>query len=335
MTDTPNVLQLPAIGRSIGQIGETDVPSILDELAAHRAAEEAALHARFRSEYESVRAKVMASPVLPDGIDIGAEHINVPGASLRAGVSLVAFDRNSGTWPAVYVVRALTPSLISTWASSHPRAGIVEQWVREDAELLAHLARGEAERARLAPLVQAACEGIARRVQRDKAEKEAASLREQDAQRRQITDWVAQHGTANQQRRYTAGLLPKDEVVAGMRDQAFAPLSTLVRYERMKQSEVRAHVASHGYEIRDDADVEFDAEDCETATADEFDLMKSIRGMAPGAELRLRNHVGQMARAVADDEVDEPRLQRKSLLVTLKVGAFSFSREYAVPQPGR
>jgi hypothetical protein len=47
-----------------------------------------------------------------------------------------------------------------------------------------------------------------------------------------IAEWVASQGTAEQQARHAAGLLPMDEAIEAMTDRAFAPLETFPRYQR-------------------------------------------------------------------------------------------------------
>src|SRR5690606_1919180 len=66
------------------------------------------------------------------------------------------------------------------------------------------------------------------RVQQDRAD----GLRVHEARKLAVAEWVASHGTAEQQARHAAGLLPMDEAIEAITDQVFAALESYPRYQR-------------------------------------------------------------------------------------------------------
>jgi hypothetical protein len=130
----------------------------------------------------------------------------------------------------------------------------------------------------------------------------------------QITTWVQDHGSDNQQKRFSVGLLPEDEVVDALRAIAYAPLDAFDRYVRIKG----ADFCTCEY----DPDLNYSVEDAASATAEEFERMEAIRALVPDAEITLRTHTGKC------DSCEQTQT-RNSIRVEIAVGEFSFSREYA------
>src|SRR5690606_3080318 len=60
----------------------------------------------------------------------------------------------------------------------------------------------------------------------------ADGLRVHEERKLAVADWVAAHGTPEQQARHAAGLLPMDEAIEAMADEAFASLADYPRYMR-------------------------------------------------------------------------------------------------------
>jgi hypothetical protein len=143
------------------------------------------------------------------------------------------------------------------------------------------------------------------------AERAAAKQRRQN----QIAAWVADKGTPNQKARLEAGLLPEDEILDAMRDEAFAPLAEIERYIKIK--------ASDFCECEYDSDKKFDVWNADTATAAEFERLSEIKKLMPAATVTLRTHYGRCS--LCDTQVT-----RSGIRVHIKIGEIEFSREYAV-----
>jgi len=160
----------------------------------------------------------------------------------------------------------------------------------------------------------------------EKAEKERLKAEKEAGKQRQIAAWVAAHGTDNQKKRAALNLLPREEVVDAMRAAAFAPLDEFPRYEKLTPQDVPCWCS----EYDDDAPhAKFSTEDAETATADQFDLLERIQTLLPAAQVTLRVHRGWCTECETPDDEDG-NVERYSIRVAITVGAFNFTREYAV-----
>jgi hypothetical protein len=172
------------------------------------------------------------------------------------------------------------------------------------------VAQLEAKRAELKALIEA--EEKARAEEKAKEEQER---RDQLAAReKQIADWIASKGTASQKERYEAGMLPEDEIFDAMRNEAFAPLDHIKRYDRMGASDVCE--CDDGF-----CKVEFEVDDMDEVPDHIWQQMKQIKSLLPGCGVDPRIHTGEASYC---DAV----VKRIGLRVRMTVGAFTFTREY-------
>lgn len=165
------------------------------------------------------------------------------------------------------------------------------------------------------------------------AEQEKKKLTEESAKKEavkkaQIAKWVAEKGTENQKKRYEIGLLPETEVVDAIRDEAYKTLDGFPRYEKMQASDVctcEEHYNNEG--ALTECDVDYEVYKATEATAEEYGALEKIADAAkkahPGAVITMTDHVGT-------SEDCENEVIRKSVKVEIEVGAFKFSREYAI-----
>ena len=151
---------------------------------------------------------------------------------------------------------------------------------------------------------------------REHAEKDQA---EEDAKSAQIEEWVSCQGDANQQERYAAGLLPDSEVIDAMRDNAFAPLNHLGRYDRITRDEF----CTCDDPDETDCQVECGVEE-EPLSSAAWDTLKYMRELVcDNVTLVAKTH------SCRTDECDET-LERKAVHATATVGSFTFTRLYAL-----
>lgn len=156
-------------------------------------------------------------------------------------------------------------------------------------------------------------------IQARQAAEYAREAAHEQAEADQIAAWVSEHGTANQQARMAAGLLPREEVLQEIEAAAYAALNEFPRYVPLAGKDV-AHVAGCYGES-----VHFSSEAAKEATAEEWERMEAIRVAAPaGASIELRTHRGQCQQRGCDLDA-----YRSGIKVTITVGAFEFTREYA------
>lgn len=165
---------------------------------------------------------------------------------------------------------------------------------------------------------QAEIEIERKKIESEKKENE----RKQTEKKEQIGKWVATNGTDNQKKRYELGLLPETEVIDAIRDEAYRLLDGFPRYEKMKASDVCT------CEYREDScKVEYTVEVAETATAEAFEKFEEILNVSKKidekAKCTMMVHIGE-------SEKCEEHEERKSVKVEIAVGAFAFSREYAI-----
>lgn len=171
--------------------------------------------------------------------------------------------------------------------------------------------------------------GDMRAVERARAEfesQQAAAVRMEreqaaDAAREAVLgEWIILYATDAQRRRHARGLLPRDEILAGLRNQTFAALDHLPRYQRLDDAEVRRLTGSEG-------EVSYDVEGAEDCTNAELARIEEIERLLPTcAEAVLREHVG----AATDIDGEGQEVRRRSILVTVELApGLNVSREFA------
>ncbi|MCL4848857.1 MAG: hypothetical protein KJ066_20085 [Acidobacteria bacterium] len=161
-----------------------------------------------------------------------------------------------------------------------------------------------------------------------RARERAEHLRIHDERRSATAAWVAAHGTADQQARLEAGLLPMAEVVEAMADEAFRPLADRPRYRRDGQALMQAHVQQWIGQPVDVAPADFTVigHPARSATSRQWAILQAFKAVVPDAVVHLhcREFTWTRDRAV-------PRLTRLTVVVTKKVGAMTLRREYLLP----
>jgi hypothetical protein len=114
-----------------------------------------------------------------------------------------------------------------------------------------------------------------------------------EEKKRVVAEWVATHGTAEQQARHAAGMLPMAEVVEGMTDEAFAALADWPRYQRGGAAQLQAHLRQfpqHADVVVTTLDLEVTSKNAVTATAEQWAVVQRIQALVPDATVTLREH---------------------------------------------
>jgi hypothetical protein len=175
-----------------------------------------------------------------------------------------------------------------------------------------------------------------RRVERDR--KAAREKRRQQwstdfavhgEKRRFISAWVAEHGTPDQKARHAAGVLPADEVIEAIADEAFTALRDRPRYVGIDHVRLQAHVRgypAHRHAVLSATDVAVTVTNAASVTAAQWRVVDLIKGIVPDAEIVVRSHVVGWKK---DPSV--PPLIAFGVHVTRKIGPFILKREYAAP----
>ncbi|MDH4451371.1 MAG: hypothetical protein QE265_12405 [Rhodoferax sp.] len=153
------------------------------------------------------------------------------------------------------------------------------------------------------------------------AAKIAKTLKDEAAARRaiQLEDWLKDKGSDSMRKRAVRGLLPEEDLIAAIRNEAYAPLDGFKRYERMTDGEVKTAVDA----ADSDQAVVYETREAASAHDEDIELMERIEALVPGAVCTLLVHEGKL-----DDDEQDVSLTRHSVRVAIKVGEFDFTREY-------
>lgn len=174
-----------------------------------------------------------------------------------------------------------------------------------------------------------------RRFRADQRTKREQNLQERAKQlalheekKRFVADWIAKHGTAEQQARQAAGVLPMDEAIEGIADHVFAPASDHSRYVRdgaaSLQELLRAN-PGHANVVVTPADVVAETTVQKTATAAEWATVEKLRATFPDALVTLMTQRLHCRTALAAGACREA-----FVAVALHVGPVVIRREFRV-----
>ena len=178
----------------------------------------------------------------------------------------------------------------------------------------------------------------ARRAERERQAAEAAA-EQADAARRSaaIARWVETHGDDSHRGRAALGLLPDGEVIAAIRDEAFAAIDIeiegrSIRYTRMTDADVSHTPACREYtdELGDesDPDISYTVRDLQAVSAAQWTWIDLICRADDRAAVRIRRH-SATCNACGGNEI------RDSLYVSIQADLYghtwTFSREYDLP----
>jgi hypothetical protein len=173
-----------------------------------------------------------------------------------------------------------------------------------------------------------------RRFRADLAAKREKNLQDRTAQlalheekKRYIAAWITEHGTLEQQARQAAGVLPMEEAIEAITDQAFVAIADHPPYARDGAERLQAHLREfpeYADVVVSPADLVVLSSNAATATAEQWAVVQSIQKALPGATVMLRAH-----RLTWRKRPQAPSLTLFGVLVAQKVGPFMVRREYA------
>ena len=156
-----------------------------------------------------------------------------------------------------------------------------------------------------------------------------AQLALHEEKKRVIAEWIGAHGTPEQQVRQAASVLPMQEAIEAMTDEAFGVLGDRPRYERDGIAQLQAYLC-HDPNSRDvlvsPTDVVPTSKNAVTATAAQWALVRDLQVLLPAATVTLRVHIVSWKR---NPRVTLP--EAFGVLVTQRVGPFTLRREYSAP----
>jgi hypothetical protein len=150
-----------------------------------------------------------------------------------------------------------------------------------------------------------------------------------EEKKRLVAEWIAAHGTPEQQSRQAAGMLPISEAIEAMTDEAFTVFADQPRYLRDGVDRLQAHLRQsprYASVVVTSADLIITSKNAGQATATQWALVQQLQAAFPDATVALRVH-----RLALKREPQAPMLTVYGALVTRKIGPFTLRREYAAP----
>jgi hypothetical protein len=163
----------------------------------------------------------------------------------------------------------------------------------------------------------------------DKRQAHAAQLAIHEGKKRAVAEWVATHGTPDQQARHAAGMLSIEETLEGMTDQAYQYLRRFPLYARDGAERLQAYLRQspvYAKAIVTPLDLAITVCDAPDASAVQWERMQEIKAVLPAATITLRAH-----RLAWKGHTEAPTLTVFGVRVKLTVGPFTLCREYAAP----
>jgi hypothetical protein len=156
----------------------------------------------------------------------------------------------------------------------------------------------------------------------------AKQLALHEEKKRFVADWIAKHGSPDQQARNAAGVLPIDEAIEAIADQAFAPASDHPRYVRdgavRLQELLRANPDCSDVIVAP-SDVIAETAVLKTATAAQWATLEKLRATFPEAVVTLMTQRLRCRTAPITVELRHP-----FAVVALDVGPVTVRREFMV-----
>lgn len=146
-----------------------------------------------------------------------------------------------------------------------------------------------------------------------------------------LAEWIAEHGTADQQARHAAGVLPMEEAMEAMADVTFSVLVDRPRYTpdgpARLQASLRQRPQFPGVVVARE-DVVVTSADAQEMTGPQWARVREFKALLPEATVVVRVHIVHWK---YDTEVGLP--PAFGILVTQRVGPFTLRREYEAPAP--
>jgi hypothetical protein len=157
----------------------------------------------------------------------------------------------------------------------------------------------------------------------------AAQLALHEEKKRFVAEWIALYGSEEHKVRQVAGVLPMDEALELLADQAFAPIGDRPRYKRDGPERLQRFLRRHtgaAETVVAPAEVAVRSANAVKATAAQWAIVQELQALIPAASVTLREH---MISSTKNPEV--PPLTVFGVLVTKKVGPFLLRREFSAP----
>ena len=158
----------------------------------------------------------------------------------------------------------------------------------------------------------------------------AEQLALHEEKRRVIAEWASTRATEEQRSRCAAGVLPVEEAIEALTEEAFSALNGQPRYEMDGAARLQAHLrAATGRAdlVVGPGDLQVAGVDASSASSEQWAVVRQLKAALPDADVKLREHRLSWRR-----DPTQPGLTVFGALVTRQVGPFILRREFAVPE---
>lgn len=146
---------------------------------------------------------------------------------------------------------------------------------------------------------------------------------------RLVREWMRDYGTADQRARLAAGVLPLEEAVEAMTDEAFRGIDYLPRYHQDGVARLQAHLRTfppYAAATVSDLSLHVSTRYLTDATSAQWAVVQKVQRVVPDARVYLRERVLSLT-----DDREAPRLRVVTVLGFLKRGPLTLRREFCVP----
>jgi hypothetical protein len=169
------------------------------------------------------------------------------------------------------------------------------------------------------------------RARRERAERTIVEFHSAYAEKqRLVREWMSDNGTPDQRARLAAGVLPLNEAVETMTDEAFRAVDHLPRYQPDGVARLQAHLRAfppYATATVSELSLHVTTRYLTDATAAQWAVLKEVQTAVPDARVYLRERVLSWT-----DDREAPRLRVVTVLGFLKRGPLTLRREFCVPE---
>jgi hypothetical protein len=147
---------------------------------------------------------------------------------------------------------------------------------------------------------------------------------------RLVRDWMNENATADQRARLAAGVLPLEEAVEAMSDEAFRAVDHLPRYQPDGVARLQAHLRTfppYATATVSELSLHVSTRYLTDATAGQWTVVQAVQRAVPDARVYLRERVLSWT-----EDRDAPRLRVVTVLGFLKRGPLTLRREFCVSE---
>ena len=167
------------------------------------------------------------------------------------------------------------------------------------------------------------------RARRERAEQTIVEFHSAYAEKQRLArEWMGDKGTSDQRARLAAGVLPLEEAVEAMTDEAFRALDHLPRYQSDGVARLQAHLRTfppYATATVSELSLHVATRYLTDATAAQWAVRQEVQSAAPDARVYLRERVLSWR-----DDREAPRLRVVTVLGFLKRGPLTLRREFCI-----